>query len=48
MILCAHLDTKIDTPGAADHAAGVAVLLALAEMLGAHHLCIGLSDRLQR
>ena len=42
VLLCAHLDTKIDTPGAADNAAGVAVLLALAEMLGAHHLGIGL------
>ncbi len=42
IMLCAHFDTKIDTPGASDNAAGVAVLLALAEMLGAHHLGIGL------
>lgn len=42
VMLCAHFDTKIDTPGASDNAAGVAVLLALAEMLGAHHLGIGL------
>ncbi len=42
VVLCAHFDTKIDTPGAADNAAGVAVLLALAELLGAHHLAVGL------
>ncbi len=42
VILCAHFDTKIDTPGASDNAGGVAVLLALAEMLGAHHLGVGL------
>lgn len=32
-ILCAHIDTKKNTPGALDNAAGVAVLLALAERL---------------
>lgn len=42
VVICAHFDTKIDTPGAADNAAGVAVLLALAEFLGAHHLDVGL------
>ncbi|MCS6880227.1 MAG: M28 family metallopeptidase [Oscillochloridaceae bacterium] len=42
VLLCAHFDTKIDTPGASDNAGGVAVLLALAEMLGAHQLSIGL------
>ncbi|MFQ3662617.1 MAG: M28 family peptidase [Chloroflexaceae bacterium] len=42
VVLCAHFDTKIDTPGASDNASGVAVLLALAEMLGAHHLGVGL------
>lgn len=42
VILCAHFDTKIDEPGASDNAGGVAVLLALAEMLGAHYLGIGL------
>jgi aminopeptidase YwaD len=31
IVLCAHYDTKIDTPGAGDNAAGVAALLALAE-----------------
>lgn len=31
LVLCAHFDTKIDTPGAGDNAAGVAALLGLAE-----------------
>jgi aminopeptidase YwaD len=30
IVLCAHFDTKIDTPGATDNATGVAALLALA------------------
>ena len=34
IVLCAHYDTKFDTPGASDNASGVAVMLALAE-----HLC---------
>lgn len=33
IVLCAHYDTKIDTPGAGDNAGGVAVLLTLAQML---------------
>jgi aminopeptidase YwaD len=33
VILCAHFDTKIDTPGALDNASGTAVLLALAQTL---------------
>lgn len=33
IVLCAHYDTKVDTPGAYDNAAGVGVLLALAELL---------------
>lgn len=33
IVLCAHYDTKVDTPGAYDNAAGVGVLLALAEAL---------------
>ncbi|TCO68817.1 M28 family peptidase [Marinisporobacter balticus] len=33
IILCAHIDTKKNTPGALDNAAGVAVLMALAEEL---------------
>ena len=31
VVLCAHYDTKYDTPGAADNAGGVAILLSLAE-----------------
>jgi aminopeptidase YwaD len=34
IVICAHYDTKIDTPGAMDNAAGVAVMLRLAEQLG--------------
>jgi aminopeptidase YwaD len=33
IVLCAHYDSKVDTPGAYDNAAGVGVLLALAEVL---------------
>lgn len=33
IVLCAHFDTKIDTPGALDNAGGVAILLALASRL---------------
>ncbi len=33
IVLMAHLDTRINTPGAVDNAAGVAALLALAEAL---------------
>lgn len=33
ILLLAHFDTQADTPGAADNASGVAVLLALAERL---------------
>jgi aminopeptidase YwaD len=33
IVLCAHYDTKVDTPGAYDNAAGVAALLALAHTL---------------
>jgi len=32
-VLCAHIDSKEDTPGAVDNAAGVVVLLLLAELL---------------
>lgn len=31
VVLCAHYDTKVDTPGAGDNASGVATMLALAE-----------------
>jgi aminopeptidase YwaD len=33
VVLCAHIDAKIGTPGATDNASGVAVLLLLAELL---------------
>ncbi len=33
IVLCAHYDTKVDTPGAYDNAAGVGVLLASAQAL---------------
>jgi aminopeptidase YwaD len=33
IVLMAHYDTKIDTPGATDNASGVSVLLALASLL---------------
>jgi aminopeptidase YwaD len=33
IVLCAHFDTKINTPGALDNGSGEAVLLTLAEML---------------
>ena len=35
VVICAHHDTKYGTPGACDNASGVAVLLALAELLDA-------------
>jgi len=39
IVLCAHYDSKVDTPGAYDNAAGVGVLLTLAEVLSQrkHH-----------
>jgi aminopeptidase YwaD len=33
IVFCAHYDSKVDTPGAYDNAAGVGVLLTLAELL---------------
>jgi aminopeptidase YwaD len=33
IVFCAHYDTKVDTPGAYDNAAGVGVLLTLVELL---------------
>lgn len=33
IVFCAHYDSKVDTPGAYDNAAGVGVLLTLAEIL---------------
>ena len=41
LVLCAHFDTKINTPGATDNAVGVAALLSLAEKLP-HNLPFGL------
>jgi aminopeptidase YwaD len=38
IVLCAHYDTKYDTPGAFDNASGVAVLLALAQKLASRKL----------
>jgi hypothetical protein len=40
--LMAHYDTKIDTPGAVDNGGGIAALLALAEILCAEDLPLGL------
>lgn len=36
VVLCAHIDTKEDTPGALDNAAGIVTLLLLAELLQDH------------
>jgi len=33
IVVCAHIDTKEDTPGALDNASGVVILLLLAELL---------------
>lgn len=38
IVLCAHYDTKIDTPGAWDNGSGVAVLLTLAKLLSQKEL----------
>jgi aminopeptidase YwaD len=42
IVLCAHYDTKIDTPGASDNGGGVAALLALAQLLGTREHALGL------
>ncbi len=42
VVVCAHFDTKINTPGAADNAAGLACLLALADSLKDHSQPFGL------
>ena len=42
IVLCAHYDTKIETPGAFDNGAGVAVLLTVAELLAERDLPVGL------
>ncbi len=42
LVLCAHFDTKINTPGASDNGGGVAILLELAERLSKLETGIGL------
>jgi len=42
LVLCAHLDTKINTPGATDNAGAAACLLTLAERLVSTNLPFGL------
>jgi len=42
IVICAHHDTKINTPGAGDNAVGVAVLLTLAQQLSGESLSHGL------
>lgn len=42
IVICAHFDTKINTPGASDNAAGVAVLLALAKRFSQRETRFGL------
>lgn len=43
IVLCAHLDTMADAPGALDNGSGVAVLLTLAETLAQRQLPLGLA-----
>ena len=42
LVLCAHFDTKINTPGASDNGGGVAILLGLAERLSKLETGLGL------
>ena len=42
IVLCAHYDTTIDTPGALDNGSGVSILLALAQELSQRELQHGL------
>ena len=42
LVICAHFDTKINTPGASDNAGGAAALLALAEIFSRRQPGIGL------
>jgi aminopeptidase YwaD len=42
IVLCAHYDTKIDTPGATDNGSGTAVLLTLAQLLSQRKYALGL------
>lgn len=40
IIISAHIDSKPETPGAIDNAAGVAVMLAVAELLGGEEVAL--------
>jgi aminopeptidase YwaD len=42
VVLCAHLDTKLGTPGAFDNGSGVVILLALAQSLARRDLATGI------
>lgn len=42
IVICAHFDTKINTPGASDNAAGMAVVLELAKRLAQRDTRFGL------
>ena len=42
IVLCAHYDTVLETPGAIDNGSGVAVLLTLARLLAKRELSVGL------
>lgn len=42
VVICAHIDTKEDTPGALDNATGIAVLLLLAELLEDYSADLGI------
>lgn len=42
IVVCAHIDTKEDTPGALDNASGVVILLLLAELLSEYNGKLGI------
>jgi aminopeptidase YwaD len=42
LVVCAHYDTKVDTPGATDNGAGVSVLLDVAERLSRSDVAVEL------
>jgi len=41
VVLCAHIDAKLGTPGALDNASGVTILMLLAEMLSDYEGLVG-------
>ena len=45
IVLCAHIDSKLNTPGALDNAAGVVTLLLLAELLADYDGKLGIETR---